>query len=85
MVVNIKFDGSGTVLMCNNNPDANWLAGFDKDFDKVTVITEKDFVELVDKKVNDNKKTLPDGRVVVGEAVAISDNDGDSLAAYSLI
>ena len=87
MVINIKFDGSGTVLMCNNNPDANWLAGFDKDFDKVTVITEKDFVELVDKKVEDNKKTLPDGRVVVGEAVAISDNDDDddSLAAYSLI
>ena len=85
MVVNIKFDGSGTVLMSNVNPDANCLAGFDKDFDKVTVITEKDFVALVDKKIDDNKKTLPDGRVVKLEAVAISDNEDDSLAAYSLI
>ena len=85
MVINIKFDGSGTVLMSNVNPDANCLAGFDKDFDKVTVITEKDFVALVDKKIDDNKKTLPDGRVVKLEAVAISDNEDDSLAAYSLI
>ena len=48
------------------------------------MITEKRLSKLVDKKVNDNKKTLPDGRVVVGD-VAISDNDDDSLAAYSLI
>lgn len=54
---NYIFDGEGTVLMANSNIAAIWLAGFDKDFDKITVVTDNDFVELI-KEVNVDAATL---------------------------
>ena len=76
VVFNTKFDGAGTILMCNSNIAANWLAGFDKDFDKLTIITSRGFVGLVHKKIESFKEEVVDTdgnkATVTGQATCIS-------------
>lgn len=49
-VFDLRFDGTGTVMMANLNVAGNKLAGLDKDFDKIIIITEEKLVEALDAK-----------------------------------